>query len=177
MYDYDNEICAPWIKAPIKKLTIEEGITDIGTYAFYNKNTIYKFTEVVFPNSLTNLKTASFFKCNMLQKIFCNNSKINVSYGAFEECTNLLQGTPTDKQYVINTATQKQWLISQECNSKNINISNEVEIICQKSLLLKEQNSVKFILSSTLSFVSILLLNIVVLFKYSFCVSSSIVYL
>lgn len=110
MYDFSGANLAPWYnnKSSIKRVIINEGITSVGEFSFYNCNQI---NEVILPEGLLNIEYAAFHSCNNLTKInfpstltsignsafYRNNIKnitipssvTTISHNAFMECYNL----------------------------------------------------------------------------------------
>lgn len=54
---------SPWClyRGDIKKVVIEEGVTSVGTYAFYNR--FYNITEVELPDAMVNIYKCAFHSC------------------------------------------------------------------------------------------------------------------
>jgi hypothetical protein len=85
MYDYDEENPAPW--GGFQALEIEEGVTSIGNYAFYN-NIKEQVIEINLPDSLKSIGDFAFSHENILSDSYLQELTIprNVSYigkGAF----------------------------------------------------------------------------------------------
>lgn len=68
------------------ELTIPDGITTIGKYAFQFCAT---FTEVTIPSSVTNIKYAAFGDCTALTEVTIPPSVTNIEEWAFARCTAL----------------------------------------------------------------------------------------
>ena len=64
-YYNDGNPGGPWGKN-IRKLVIEEGITSVGTYAFYE---CAELEEVILPESLTEIGFQGFSGCSALQNV------------------------------------------------------------------------------------------------------------
>ena len=79
---------APWQPQwlSIKTVIIEEGVTNIGTVAFYNCD---RMTSVVIPNSVTAIKNSAFFSCNDLPSIVIPASVQSIEGQAFAYTYNL----------------------------------------------------------------------------------------
>lgn len=73
--------------AKLEKVTINEGITEIGHHAFYNCTML---KDVVFPKSLKKIGGLSFFQCNALNVKTIPENTINID-SAFSKCTGLIQ--------------------------------------------------------------------------------------
>ncbi len=79
---------APWIKKKAKSVVIEEGITGIGRYAFFNMATI---KSISLPETLTIIKEGAFCGCSALTSVTIPASVEKVSTYAFAWCTSLTQ--------------------------------------------------------------------------------------
>ena len=84
-YGYDN---IPWYsqKYSIKKVVIEKGVTNIGTYAFYDCPSL---TSITIPNTVTNIGMFAFRNCSELTSITIPNSVTIIGKEAFEKCSRL----------------------------------------------------------------------------------------
>lgn len=67
-------------------------VTEIGDYAFSNYNYEVGLLEVYIPNTITKIGKNAFLNCDFIETIsFQENSNLEiVDYGAFQNCTNLL---------------------------------------------------------------------------------------
>ena len=87
IYDYDfggNPCWVKWGEAP-KSLIIEEGITEIGKYAFYYSG----ITKISLPNSLTRIGAFAFAGCNNLTDIEIPVAVKTIEHSAFAYCRNI----------------------------------------------------------------------------------------
>ena len=84
-YYYAN---VPWFsqKEKIKKVLIEDGITNLGNYAFYN---CFNLTNIAIPNSITRIGDNVFEGCSSLTSINIPNFLTSIGGSAFEGCSNL----------------------------------------------------------------------------------------
>ena len=100
MYGYSNDshhTTAPWYSycQQITGLVLKEGITGIGSYAFYGETYLtqsYRFTgltEVVLPNSLTKIEYNAFDGCTELASMTIPPSVTNIYSDAFANCDKL----------------------------------------------------------------------------------------
>ncbi len=111
MKDYSAYTDVPWdsITESVKTITIEDGITKIGSWAFYycinaTKLTIpdgvltinsYAFaacaslTSITIPDSVTYIGDYSFIMCTGLSNITIPDSVKTIGYGAFANCSGL----------------------------------------------------------------------------------------
>ena len=87
-YAYDNWITtAPW-QNRASKLIIQEGVTSIGGYAFYNCGAL---KSVTIPDSVTSIGGYAFNGCTGLTSVTIPNSVTNIGRSAFEGCTGLTE--------------------------------------------------------------------------------------
>ena len=85
MYDYDMCLWYPEEDA-IRKIIIEDGVTSIGEYAFFN---CYKLTDVVFPTSLTSIDEYAFYGCCSLVDVVLPSGVTYVGDWAFGYCNSI----------------------------------------------------------------------------------------
>ena len=81
-----SEICTtPWYsqREKIKKIIIENGVTNIGTVAFYRCSNC---TSIIIPNSVTSIGNYAFGYCSGLTSITIPNSVTSIGDWAFLEC-------------------------------------------------------------------------------------------
>ncbi len=64
----------------------EKPMTEIGDYAFYNRNSL---TEIVIPDSVTSIGSKAFFQCASLTEIVIPKSVTTIGSSAFSYCTSL----------------------------------------------------------------------------------------
>ena len=111
MANFTSSKYVPWNSniRNIKKVLIENNVTNIGSYAFYDAQNL---TSITIPDSVTNIGEFSFYSCNSLTSMqipksitsisdltfaFCSNlekvsipdSVTNIGHGAFNGCSNL----------------------------------------------------------------------------------------
>ena len=87
MYDFVNSN-APWYgqRNNIKKLQVDEGVTTIGHYAFYQCNRI---SEVLLPSTLTSIGNGAFFLCSRIEIFPIPASLEVIGWTAFSGCSSL----------------------------------------------------------------------------------------
>ena len=73
MWDYPH-YQTPWYSyiSNIKSVEIEEGVTSIGRYAFYNCSGL---TSVTIPNSVTSIGSEAFYGCSGLTGVYITDLK------------------------------------------------------------------------------------------------------
>lgn len=88
MTNYSNREPAPWYsrRGEIKKIVIEDGVTNIGDFAFYDCTSL---TSITIPNSVMSIGTYAFFFCSSLTSITISNSVTSIGYNAFSDCLGL----------------------------------------------------------------------------------------
>ena len=84
-YSTNNQ---PWKsqKGAIQKVVIENGVTNIGRYAFYACNNLIA---VAIPSSVTNIGDRAFRGCSGLTSITIPNSVTSIGENAFKDCSGL----------------------------------------------------------------------------------------
>ena len=93
---YDADIStAPWFmkRKEIQKVVIEDGITAIGDYAFYN---LPALTSVTIPKSVKKIGNMAFKYCSKLTSVSVPGAVKSIGNEAFLECTNLSTVTIAD---------------------------------------------------------------------------------
>ena len=76
----------PWKRTSIDSLIIEEGVTEIGDYAFYYCENL---RNVCIPNSLTRIGAFSFTGCNGIDSLDIPASVRSIEHSAFCYCRNI----------------------------------------------------------------------------------------
>lgn len=87
--------CAPWKyrEIKIKKVVIDNGVTSIGAYAFYNCDYL---ASVIIPNSVTSIGNGTFYDCTFLASVTIPNSVTSIGDEAFRACRSLASVTIPD---------------------------------------------------------------------------------
>ena len=91
MTDYDY-YSVPWsdYTSYIKYVTLPDGLTSIGEYAFSNCSAL---TSITIPNSVTSIGESAFAYCSGLTSIEIPNSVTSIESGAFGHCEGLTSVT------------------------------------------------------------------------------------
>ena len=86
---------APWKyrEIKIKKVLIDNGVTSIGAYAFYDCDYL---ASVIIPNSVTSIGNGTFYDCTFLVSVTIPNSVTSIGAYAFSGCTSLTSVTIPD---------------------------------------------------------------------------------
>ena len=85
MGNFDYSRRAPW-GTSLTEVIIEEGVTTVGIYAFYECKNL---TSVSLPDSLISIGDHAFFDCESLTKITIPDAVTTVGNAAFSDCKNL----------------------------------------------------------------------------------------
>ncbi len=85
MHDYSADAPAPW-GTNITKIIIEDGITNIGNYAF---SSCSKLTSITIPENVTSIGEYAFSGCTGLTTITVPNSVTSIGKYAFYRCNGL----------------------------------------------------------------------------------------
>ena len=72
----------------IRRIIIEDGITDVGDYAFFGLSSL---EEVVLPDSVVHIGQAAFSRCSSLSKINIPNGVKSIGPAAFSGCGSLAE--------------------------------------------------------------------------------------
>ena len=126
MADYESSSDVPWIdyRSDIQSLVIEEGVTSIGTGAFYdcraltsiaisNSVTSIGFqafdeciglSSVTIPNSVKSIGDYAFIVCESLTSVKIGNGVTSIGESAFQQCTSLSSVTLGNSLKTIGTS-------------------------------------------------------------------------
>ena len=104
MGDYTNKTTLPW-GTSITKVTIESGVTAIGTYVFYGCN---KLTSIEIPDSVTTIGWNAFYYCYSLESIEIPDSVTTIGWNAFSNTAfyNTSSNWKNDVLYIGNYLIQ-----------------------------------------------------------------------
>ena len=94
---------APWNDsiATIKTVVIENGVTNVGDYAFCNCTNL---TSVTIPDSVESIGTGTFWGCSNLQSVTIPKKVTSIGSSTFNSCANLTSVTIPDKVTSIGVA-------------------------------------------------------------------------
>lgn len=126
MGDYDSWSgeSAPWGNN-IKTLIVSNGVTHIGTHAFYNCKSL---KSVSLPNSLVTIGNYAFHSCSSIESIIIPNRVTKIGAVAFCGCTNLKTIKLSEKLTEIGSSAFT------ECKSiKNIDLPSGIKTINQQT--------------------------------------------
>ncbi len=92
MKDFVSSSGAPWylVRMFITSVTIANGVTTIGNYAFY---ACVKLSSVAIPSSVTSIGNSGFSSCTKLTSVNIPNSVTNIGIYAFNHCYSLISVT------------------------------------------------------------------------------------
>ena len=129
MYDYTMDTKAPWYvwREGIKRVVIGDGVTVIGTYAFYN----ISMNSVTFGNTLETIREYGFWQCYSLQRLdfpaslqyiereaFSSNSNLKViDFGASEAIVGsyAFGGASALQSLLCSKVKELQWSCFENC--------------------------------------------------------------
>jgi hypothetical protein len=94
MEDYVAPLSVPWYsyRSRISKVVITDGVTSIGSHAFYD---CYSLTSVTIPDSVTSIGKDAFSWCSNLTSVTIPNSVISIGNSTFY-CSGLISVTIPD---------------------------------------------------------------------------------
>lgn len=84
-YDANNSPVAQKTDS-VKKVVIQEGVTSIGDYAFFDCSNL---TDITIPESVTSIEECAFQNCSSLTDITIPGSVTSIGEGAFQGCSSL----------------------------------------------------------------------------------------
>ena len=117
---YDNQ---PWaqVRSDILSVSLPEGLTSIGNYAFYDCSSI---SSITIPNSVTSIGYRAFENCSSLTSIILPNSVTTIGSSAFSRCSSLTSITLPNSVTSIG-----EWAFSSCSSLTSITIPNSVTSI------------------------------------------------
>ena len=84
MDDYDDKnSLPPWYRKKVTSAVLEEGITDIGDWAFCYCSSL---TSIILPEGVTSIGDDAFYDCTSLTSITLPEGLISIGNSAFYEC-------------------------------------------------------------------------------------------
>ena len=119
-YSNSGNYSTPWNsrRDEIKKVVIDNGVTNIGENAFCSCPNLASIT---IPNSVTSIGNAAFYHCSNLQSATIPNSVTNIGSSAFCYCSNLTSIT------IGSSVTNIGKMAFSECRALNlVSIPNSV---------------------------------------------------
>ena len=95
MADYSSSSSIPWhsYRSYVKTVTIEDGVTSIGDYAFYGCTSL---TSVTIGSSVTSIGSAAFCVCTSLSSITIGSGVTSIGSYAFNSSTSLTSITVSE---------------------------------------------------------------------------------
>ncbi len=113
----------------VTELTIPEGVTCIGNYAFYGCTSL---TSITIPSGVTSIGDRAFFECSNLTSITIPDSVTSIGDSAFEDCRKLTYNEYDNAAYLGNSQNPYVvfiWVIDQSITS----IHNDTRIIYEEA--------------------------------------------
>ena len=110
MTNWSSYSYVPWrnYRSQIKAISLPDGLTSIGSYAFLNCSGL---TSIEIPNSVTSIGSEAFNNCSGLTSIEIPNSVISIGNGAFYDCSGLTSVT------IGNSVTSIEGYAFNNCSS------------------------------------------------------------
>ena len=109
MKDYDSDDSpATQKKDSVKKVVIEDDVTSIGDYAFWNCSNL---TSITIPDSVTIIGNSAFNACSSLTSLTIPNSVTSIGNSAFNACSSLTSLT------IPNSVTSIEFAAFYACSS------------------------------------------------------------
>ena len=92
-YSYDSNQSPVYNNSNVKKVVIEDGVTSIGAYAFYECSSL---TSITIPDGVTSIGISAFRNCSSLTSITIPDSVTSIGNSAFYYCKSLTNITIPD---------------------------------------------------------------------------------
>ncbi len=83
----EHKLCTPWSQYLIKNVVIENGITNIGSYAIGDE--LCRVETISLPDSVTRIEERAFEYCYLMKSIDIPKSVTYIGYAAFSCCESL----------------------------------------------------------------------------------------
>ena len=131
MYDYvqneEDGTIAPWMeyKDSITAVIVEDGITQVGSYAFYK---CLSLTSVTIADSVTELGDSAFDSCYYLEQIGLSSNLVSIGYKTFYMCDNL-----TSIQLPDSLTSIGGWAFKECTGLTSIEIPEGIEVIPEQA--------------------------------------------
>ena len=100
-YNSTDNLSPAYMNSSVKKVVIEEGVTNIGNWAFSECSSL---TSITIPDSVTNIGAAAFDSCGSLTSITIPGSVTSIGTVAFYNCSGLTSVTIPDSVTNIGAA-------------------------------------------------------------------------
>ena len=100
-YNSTDNLSPAYMNSSVKKVVIEEGVTNIGNWAFSECSSL---TSITIPDSVTNIGAAAFDSCGSLTSITIPGSVTSIGTVAFYNCSGLTSITIPDSVTNIGAA-------------------------------------------------------------------------
>lgn len=121
----ETENCAPWYSyhAEIDEIVLGDGITHIGSNAFYS---VWGLVNIAIPDSVTSIGNEAFNGCSALMSISIPDSVTKIGSYAFSGCYNIKSITVPQSVTILETgAFGGTELINFRVDENNPNFSND----------------------------------------------------
>ena len=99
----------------VKHINLPEDMAEIGTYAFYDCESL---TSIKIPDSVTSIGDYAFSSCSSLTSVIIGDGVTSIGKNAFSSCTSL--------EHIYYTGTKEQWNAISKGASWNYNMGKNV---------------------------------------------------
>ena len=137
MNNWDASFLPTWTlyKSSIDTVIIDEGVTSIGDYAFYECSHI---CSISIPNSVTYIGKSAFYNCSSLSSVSIPNGNTNILRNTFSGCSNLVSiAIPGSVTYIDEEAFY-------ECNNLDSVHITDVTAWCGITMKDKYSNPLRY---------------------------------
>ena len=133
MANYSYSSPAPWsdYKIYIKYVTLPDGLTSIGSYAFRGCTSL---TSVTISNSVTSIGDGAFENCPSLTSVTIPNSVTSIGYAAFKACSGLIS--------IVVAEGNPAYDSRENCNAIIRTELNELIAGCQNTIIPNSVTSI-----------------------------------
>ena len=140
-YSYDSNQSPVYNNSNVKKVVIEDGVTSIGAYAFYECSSL---TSITIPDGVTSIGKYAFYNCSGLTSITIPDSVTSIGNYTFNGCSSLTSITIPDGVNSIGYDVFKNCTnlktISLSCKStlKKSDFGDQADLVSYTSHTLKK---------------------------------------
>ena len=122
MANYSYNSTLPWGKS-ITKVTITDGVTSIGEWAFYDCTSL---TSITIPDSVTSIGDYAFYECSRLTSLTIPDSVTSIGLEAFYGCSSLTNITVSENNAVYDCRNNCNAIIETKTNTLLFGCMNTV---------------------------------------------------
>jgi len=127
IYEFVREVSSYW--GEVKSVKIEEGVTTIGDYAFYQCNNL---ASISLPQSLISIGSYACYECNSLPSFFVPKSVQKVGDWAFASCASLTHFSIEDGARInfggLNDPYIASYKVFDNTNLENLYLGGDITV-------------------------------------------------